>query len=467
MYNYLYSNKGADKMNGQNPNLNSGTNNGLNGETLGSTTLGTAQSVPNPTQIPNIPTGGVPNPAVTPNIPASEVPNPTVMPNAPQPQSTPAVESLDASVQSPVAQPIPGTENLTGNTVGANNSFTPSGNVNGFTSANKMESIGAMPPQNNEPKKKGMNKILFVLLIIILICAVAFGVYYFLNISNNTVKLTTKTVSVGIGETLPDDIKEYVTVTKGNINICSINTKNVDTQTSGEYDVTITCGKKTYTSKVVVSDKTGPVATLNMLFKTVNSTVTSEDFIKTCNDPSNCKTSFASDDAVNEYLKTAGGPYSVAIIAEDDLGNKSEYTATLYVTSEEIFLYANFASSEESLTDYKAKKTVTDVLAFSKGLTFLNVARRDVKYTFENETEYFEIVTEKKDTMTFDGITGIATYDDKNLSFTISTDLSLDTLNSENNGSFPTSYQDIQAIYKNKGYTPTFVKEYPQTESED
>ena len=441
-------------MNGQNPNLNNGTNNGLNGDVLGSTTLGMAQNASNPTQLPN--------------NPASEVPNPTVIPN-PQSDSTQMVESLDVNVNTPepVARPIPGTENLTGNTVGANNNFTPSGNINGFTSANKVESIGVVPPQDDEPKKKGMSKVLFVLLIVLLICAVAFGVYYFLNISNNTVKLTTKTVSVGIGETLPDDIKEYITVTKGNINICSVNTKNVDTQTSGEYDVTITCGKKTYTTKVVVSDKTGPVAVLKMLFKTVNSTVTPEDFIKTCNDPSNCKTSFVNTDEVNEYLKTPGGPYNVAIIAEDDLKNKSEYTATLYVTSEEINIFANFASSEESLKDYKAKKTVTDVLSFSKVLTFLNAARRDVKYTFENETDYFETITEKSEIMTFDGITGIATYDDKNLSFTISTDLSLDTLNSENNGSFPTTYPDIQTIYKNKGYTPTFVKEYSQTKSEE
>lgn len=441
-------------MNGQNPNLNNGANNGLNSETLGSTTLGTAQNASNPTQLPN-------------NM-ANAVPNPTIIPNV-QSDSTQMVESLEVKTTTPepVARPIPGTENLTGNTVGANNNFTPSGNVNGFTSANKVENIGVVPPQNNEPKKKGMSKILFVLLIIILICAVAFGVYYFLNISNNTVKLTTKTVSVGIGETLSDDIKEYITVTKGNINICSVNTKNVDTQTSGEYDVTITCGKKTYTTKVIVSDKSGPVATLNMVFKTVNSSINPEDFIKTCTDPSNCKTSFASSDEVNEYLKTPGGPYNVVIIAEDDLRNITEYTATLYVTSEEIFLFANFASSEETLTDYKAKKIVTDVLAFSKGLTYLNTARRDVKYTFENENDYNEITTGKDETMTFYGITGIASYDDKNLSFTISTDLSLDILNSENNGSFPTSYQDIQTIYKNKGYTPTFVKEYSQTKSEE
>ena len=90
------------------------------------------------------------------------------------------------------------------------------------------------------------------------------------------------------------------------------------------------------------------------------------------------------------------------------------------------------------------------------------------KYTFENQADYEEIVKDKADTITFDGVTGLARYNDKNLTLEISTDLSLDTLKSENNGEFPTSYQEIQAIYKDtKGYTPSFIRSYPQTESEE
>lgn len=487
-------------MNGQNSNLNNGTNNGLNSETLGSTTLGMAQntpsmkgqnvnqtpvsnfgvnsmpnptpvsnsginSVPNPTPVPNSGINSMPNPSPVPNPGVNSVPNPTPVPNSginsvPNPTPVPS---------EPIPRPIPGTETLTGSTVGVNNNFTPTGNINGFTNSNKVENIGAMPPQNNDnKKKKPMNKILFIILIVVLIGAVAYGVYYFLSVSKNTVKLTPKTVSIGVGETVPDDIKEYATITRGNSSTCSVNTRNVDTSSIGEYEVTITCGKNTYKSKVVVSDKTAPVAELNMVFKTVNATVSVEDFIKSCNDPSNCKTSFADEAKVNEYMATAGGPYEVAIEAVDDAGNNASYTATLYVTSEDIFLFANFSSAEEILTEYKAKKVVNDIFAINRTLVFLNAARRDYKYTFENAADYNEIVKNKENTITFDGITGIATYDDNNLSLVISTDLSLDTLKSENNGNFPTSYQEIQTIYKDtKGYTPSFIRSYPQAESEE
>ena len=452
-------------MNGQNPNLNNGTNNGMNSETLGSTTLGTAQNTPNIGGTTINPTP-IPNPG---NIGVNNAPNVTPMPNT-TPNVTPQVESLETPIASsgPVARPIPGTENtLTGNTIGANNNFTPSSNINSFTNSNKVENIGGIPPQNNDDKKKKpMNKILFTVLIIALIGAVAYGVYYFLSVSNNTVKLTPKTLNIGIGETISDDIKEYATITKGNASTCNVNTRNVDTSTIGEYEVTITCGKNTYKSKVVVSDKTAPVAELNMVFKTINTSVTVEDFVKSCSDASNCKTNFADEAKINEYLATAGGPYEVAIAATDDAGNTANYTTTLYVTSEDIFLFANFSSTEENLTEYKAKKVINDIFAINRGLTFLNVARRDYKYTFENETDYNEVVKDKASTITFDGVTGIASYDDNNLSLQISTDLSSATLSNENNGSFPTTYQEIQAIYKDtKGYTPSFIRSYPQTEN--
>lgn len=457
-------------MNGENP--NNVTNNELNSTSLGPISLGNVQNNQNvgsqnvnPTPVPNNPTTVNPNPIQMPNNVGSEAPAVESLDIAPQMPSTPS---------EPVARPIPGTEGmvdnvLTGNTVGVNNNFNVENNVNGFTNANKVENIGAVPPQNNEEKKKKpMNKILFILLIVVLIGAVAFGVYYFLNISNNAVKLTTKTLSIGVGETLPDDIKEYITATKGNISTCSINTKNVDISTIGEYEVTINCGKNIYKTKVIVSDKTAPEVKLNMVFKTINSTVTVEDFVKSCNDPSNCKTNFADEAKVKEYLLTAGGPYEVGIEATDDAGNKEVYNAILYVTNEEISLFADFTSAETSLTEYKVKKTVNDIFSINRALVFQGAARRDYKYTFENQADYEEIVKDKADTITFDGVTGLARYNDKNLTLEISTDLSLDTLKSENNGEFPTSYQEIQAIYKDtKGYTPSFIRSYPQTESEE
>ena len=451
-------------MNGQDPNLN----NGLNSETLGSTTLGMAQNNVNvninPTQVPNNAVNNIPNPTQVPNTtPNNSIP---VTPIENLETLTPA----SSQINEPIARPIPGTEGtLTSNTVGINNNFTPNNNVNDFTNSNKVENIGMVPPQNETPKKKkGISKILFVLLIIVLIGAVAFGVYYFLNISNNIVKLTPKEVNIGLGETIPDNINDYATITKGDASSCNVNTRNVDSSVIGEYEVTILCGKNTFKTKVIVGDKTAPVAVLNTVFKTINSTAVVEDFIKSCSDLSNCKTSIVDEAKLKEYLSVAGGPYEVAIEAVDDIGNAATYNAILYVTENPISLYANFSSTETNLTDYKAKKVINDILPLSATLEFQKVARRDYKYTFENESVYNEVVKEKPTTITFDGITGIARYNDKNLTLEISTDLSYETLKNENNGDFPTSYQEIQAIYKDtKGYTPSFIKNYPAAENEE
>ena len=74
---------------------------------------------------------------------------------------------------------------------------------------------------------------------------VAFGVYYFLN-KSNSVKLTTKEITIGIGDIVPDDVKSYTSSISGNSSVCSVDNKNVDTTKIGEYKVTIKCKDKTY-----------------------------------------------------------------------------------------------------------------------------------------------------------------------------------------------------------------------------
>ena len=474
-------------MNGQNPNTLNNSENNLNGTTLGSTTLGQAQmpnpnlvqnTVPNqmpaqtptPSPMPNL-NGPVANPSQIPNTNVEQVETPVQINSNPVNNNVPPV-SQAPSEPTPVAQPIPGTDssvnlnNLTGNTIGSGNlGFNQTSQ--GFMENRKMENIGIVPPPNTEPQKnnKKSNKLLFILLIIVLIAGVAFGVYYFLSVSNNKVKLTTNEITINLGETIPDDIASYAKVVRGNINKCSLNTSLVDTSKLGKYKVTITCGKDNYTTNVNVSDKEAPKVELNVVFKTVNTSVNIEDFVRSCNDPSNCKTSYVNEETVNNYLLTAGGPYKVEIQAADDSQNKKTYTTDLYVTSEDVFLFLDCSTNEEALTSYKAKKVTSDIFPISRNnFAFLQVARRDYIYTFETEEEYKKAIGNRDNEITFDNITGSAIYDDANLKLIISTDLSLEKLNSENNGAFPTNYSDIQRLYAEKeGYAgPQILKTYPQ-----
>lgn len=435
------------------------------GQNVG-TTLGTAQPVnPNPT--PAAPVTPNQNIGVTPNVnqPAAQPINPSG-----QTTVTPGTEAAPiGNVNSePVARPIPGTSgtpyqanSLTGNTVGVGTPTLGQDNLNsnGFTEPNKVENIGTVPPPNNQAttnqsKKKGMNKTLFVILIIVLIVAVAFGVYYFLNISNK-VTVNVKEVTVGVGETLSDNISDYATISGKDASSCTLNTRNVDTSTLGDYQFTITCGDDQYTGTVKVSDIDAPDVTLNTVYKTINSTVTIDEFVAECTDPSGCTTTFANESTVNSYLATAGGPYTIEINATDDAGNSEVVSAELYVTPYAITFYRSCESPSNEVSGYQATKTVTDFFPMGNdgtGIVHLGVSQRIYTYVFTNADEYNSVIGDKTQTITFDGITGRAAYNDEDMTLQITTNLSMDTLNTEAGGAYPTTYNDLGTYYTNLSY---------------
>ena len=141
-------------------------------------------------------------------------------------------------------------------------------------------------------------------------------------------------------------------------------------------------------------------------------------------------------------------------------GDDKEYEAEIYVTALPVFAFTTCSSSEEQLNGYQATKVVSDVFPIgrdaeneSEGLKSLEVAKRKYKYVFTSEQEYKNVVGAKESEITFDNITGSAYYDDEALTLYIVTDLSMETLKSENNGEFPLLYSDFQQLYTSKNYT--------------
>ena len=468
-------------MNGQSPNNNQVNQGGTPGtEGISASVLG---SVTQPaTNVGQTTQPVTPQPSVTPTpaTPASPV-NPTIQegptvapvqtpnPSPVTPESSPT--TLEQPVtQEPVAQPIPGTSatpytaatSLTSNTVGVGtpNVGQDNLNANGFVEPNKVQNIGQVPPSNtptnNKTNKKGMNKTLFIVLIIVAIVAVAFGVYYFLSISSKaTVNL--KEVNIGVGDVVSDNINDYATIS-GDASSCALNTRNINAQAIGTYSFTITCDGEVYEGTANVVDMIAPVVTLNSaVYKAINSTVTVDEFVESCTDPSNCTTSFTNEATVTNYLSTAGGPYSVEITATDDSGNETIYTSNLYVTPYPIRLFKDCESPSSEVSGYQATKTTRDYLPIgydaNNVYSYLGVSQRIYTYVFTDTEEYSSVIGEKPQTITFDGITGQATYDDDNQTITIYTDLSIDTLNSEAGGAFPTTFVEINSYYTNLGYT--------------
>lgn len=479
-------------MNGQSPNNNQVNQGGTTGvEGISASVLGNV--APTTTNVVETPSPSVTPNTLSPQTPVSPTPQvePTVAPTQPTPPVAPATNINAASTTpveptmqptniaaqpleqpvstEPVAQPIPGTSatpyttatSLTGNTVGVGTPAVGQDNLNtnGFVEPNKVQNIGQVPPSNtvnNNKTKKGMNKTLFVVLIIVAIAAVAFGVYYFLSISNKA-KVTLKEVNIGVGETLSDNIKDYATIS-GDASSCTLNTRNINVQAIGTYPFSITCGGDVYEGTANVVDMLPPVATLNnAIYKTINSTVTVDEFVTSCTDASNCTTAFTNEAGVADYLKTAGGPYSVEISAKDDAGNETIYTSNLYVTPYQIKLFKDCESPSSEVSGYQVTKTTRDYLPIgydaNRVYSYLGVSQRIYTYVFADNSEYTSVIGDKPQTLTFDGITGAATYDDENQTITIYTDLSIDTLNSEANGAFPTTFVEINTYYTNLGYT--------------
>lgn len=380
------------------------------------------------------------NPSVDQNIETIDA-NPVV--DAPV-VDAPNIDVLPSS-NTPTAVPIPGTEN-------------------GYTNMINIENpnIGINPPEDGKPKKKEFNKVLFIILIVVLMGGVAFFVYYFLNLSNN-VKLSVQTLTLNVNDIVPDKVTSYAKVLNGSTSNCTVDTSGVDTSKMGNYKVSITCGKDTYQANVIVADKEAPKVELNAIFKMVGSTVKVEDFVKSCTDPSNCNVKMENEEELNNYLNTAGGPYKVKILAEDDNQNQAIYETDLYVTEEDIYLYLKCSSKEADVTNYNAKKVVSDILPITKeGFSFLGVARRDYTYTFATLEDYNAAVGNKDLIMTFDSITGLANYNDEAKTLVISTDLTSDTIKSEVGESPFSNYMEIQSYYQAKGIDPQLIPNYPE-----
>ena len=473
-------------MNGENPNTQ---NNEFTGGVLGAAP--TPQVVPTPVE-PVAPTPQVaptpvepvaPIPQVVPTSVESVAPTPQVAPTpvepvAPTPQVAPtsaepvvptpqvaptSAEPVAPTPVGPTAQPIPGTEGLLATpNKGANMMANQGAN---FMNQQKPVDIGTVPPELPKQEKKKTNKILFIVLIVVLIAGVAFGVYYFLTKSKKKLEITPKNVQLLIKNDIPTNISFYASVANGDASECTVDITGVDNVRIGDYDVKIICGDNTYTSKLSVVDTIPPVVLTNILFKKVSSPVDVNEFIYSYIENSedectSCSSKFVDESNVSSQIQNPGGPYEVEIESSDGNGNKTNTKAIMYITESDIIAYMKCTSSREEITvnDIHMNKELEDIFAIGSvegaGFAFLNAGRRLYRYQFNSVEDYQNAIGDKSDEISFNEITGHAGYDDANRLLTISVDLSKETLDSENGGSFPQGFSEIKTIYETtKGYS--------------
>jgi len=311
----------------------------------------------------------------------------------------------------------------------------------------------AEPAEPPKSKKKGINKTLFVVIIILALCAVGGGVYVFLSKANSGAAVTLKAVKIEAGSTLSTNIKDYANFGSSvDISTCNFDTSEItDTNDVGaEYKFRITCGDKIYQGKATIVDTTAPDVTLREVNVGIDEDVTAEDFIAECKDASNCSYAFKDEVRLKEYLKSPSS-YHVPIIVKDETGNEKEVTGTLNV---------NENSSTMALV---CTKTFDDYIENSKfGLSeadsaFNKSTMRVYTFKFTNKEEYEKLRDENKDKteITYLNITGKPSFDDDATTLTLSKKMAYSDLVSEFEGELPVSYGELKLFFDNKGYSCT------------
>ena len=206
----------------------------------------------------------------------------------------------------------------------------------------------------------------------------------------------------------------------------------------------------------------------NIVFKQIGSSIDIYEFVNNCVDNSGeeCDIKFKDEESVNSQLQTAGGPYDVEISSSDKAGNTTDSKAIMYVTDVSPYLYLRCrqGESDQTIDNHKVKKSVEDVLLVGEDKSsgtavynFLDAARRAYIYVFETVEDYNAVAGAKGDTITFDDIEGHASYYDDTYTLIVSTNLEKDTLSSENNDQFPSTFAEIKSIYEANSYSCNVV----------
>ena len=314
-----------------------------------------------------------------------------------------------------------------------------------------QESIGGIPPEKEEKPK--MNKILFIILIMVLILGIAFGVYYFLSLSKNNGNIELKNLIYNVNSDLPKDINNYATFNGISSNNCSLDISKVDVTKVGSYDYYVKCSENTYVGKVQIKDDLELKVETKDLILVKGSKLNAEDFITSCN-KKKCTYSFINEEEVMKLMESAGGPHVIGIKVSD--GNK-EIEKEVKLTVIIAYLEATKTISDTKIEN--ATVSVSDKFAIGLGNTYIGGATRIYNYVFSDKGTYDKYNKDLKEATEFDGIAGIVNASDETNTISVKVNLTDDVLNIEYENEFPKDYTSIKEYYLSKGYEYKIVKE--------
>ena len=140
-------------------------------------------------------------------------------------------------------------------------------------------------------------------------------------------KLTANTLTLELGDSVPDDILEYVTVSNGDsedvLANATLSTENINNMTVGQYTATVTYGKQTVDINVEVTDTVAPVLEAKEEAFAVDDVITADDLV-TIEDFDDVTSILIDEDGSEQDSVVAKEGMKVTVRATDASGNSAE-----------------------------------------------------------------------------------------------------------------------------------------------
>lgn len=328
--------------------------------------------------------------------------------------------------------------------------FNDIGTVPPISDIPAVNNVIAEPAVPGSPKKKGMNKTLFVVIIILALCLVGGGVYVLLNKANSKPQVSTKLVKIEAGSVVSTNIKDYAVFKNMDSSTCNFDTSEITdtTKVGAEYKFIITCGDKSYQGKAKIVDTTPPDITLKEVNVAVNEEVTAEEFIAECKDATQCSYSFKDEAKLKDYLSAAAS-YHIPIIVTDEAGNQKEVTGILNVSENVTSMAVVCSKTNDSYEEVNKFGLIDEDMSFNKS------TKRVYTFKISTKEEYEKLKVENKDKkeVSYLDVTGVPTFDDDSLTLTLTKKIAYSDLVSEIGSEIPSSYGELKQFFELKDYT--------------
>ncbi len=341
-------------------------------------------------------------------------------------------------------------------------------NVNPIPSISPIEPMPNMNPNDNfnsvpvppvftnpvPEKKNDKNKIITIALLVLIVLAVGFGLYYFLVIAKNNKKpvisVIPKEVHLDLKDEIPTSADVYADISGIDAASCTVDTSKINNQTVNSYNYTIDCDGTTADGVAIVEDTTKPEVVLNDLEILVGNTPNVKDFIEYCIDASSCTYKLNSDLAT---MINTPGTYEVQITVTDAYTNSTDVVANLTVSPTVAASYLTCTSEEEALDEIFATTTSTYKIGISADDRFYN-ATKVTKIVFDEKNDYLTQVEGYNPTIGINGIIGTASFDKINKTIIVKDSKSFqDLLEDLNAGNLADNSGVIRAFFMMQGYT--------------